>query len=306
MRLFRARPGSTRGVWLIISAAVLWGTVGPTTQSLYALTTTNALSIGFFRLAFALPLLALACWRLLGRRSLDLPRRDLLLIAGLGALVAAYQVFYFAAIARAGVAVAALVTLCLAPVIVALVSAGILRERLTRATLLALGLALLGTALLIDLRAASDGAALLVGVLLALGSAAGYALITLCGRALAGRCHPLQTTTLGFATASVLLLPFALGTGFVISYPAEGWGLLVYLGCVPTAIAYALFLRGMHTTTATAASTITLLEPLTATLLAMVLFHERLGPLGVVGGALLLGAVAVLAREGKEMPMTGE
>ena len=299
MRNFNARPGSTRGVWLIISAAVFWGTVGPTTQTLYALTATNALSIGFFRLAFALPLLALACWRLFGRRSLALPRRDLLLIVGLGALVALYQLLYFAAIARAGVAIAALVTLCLAPVIVALVSAGVLRERLTRPTLLALGLALLGTALLIDLRTARDGSALLVGVLLALGSAAGYALITLFGRALAGRCHPLQTTTLGFATASALLLPFALGTGFVVSYPATGWGLLVYLGCVPTALAYALFLRGMHTTSATAASTITLLEPLTATLLAVVLFHERLGPWGVVGGALLLGAVAVLARQGQ-------
>jgi len=297
VRNLNARPGSTRGVWLIISAAVCWGTVGPTTQTLYALTSTNPLSIGFFRLAFALPLLALACWRLFGRRSLALPRRDLLLIVALGALVALYQVLYFAAIARAGVAIAALVTLCLAPVIVALVSAGALRERLTRATLLALGLALLGTALLIDPRTARDGSALLVGMLLALGSAAGYALITLCGRALAGRCHPLQTTTLGFATASALLLPFALGSGLVVSYPAAGWGLLVYLGCVPTALAYGLFLRGMHTTSATAASTITLLEPLTATLLAVALFHERLGPWGVVGGALLLGAVAALARQ---------
>lgn len=306
MQLFRARLGSTRGVWLIISAAVCWGTVGPATQSLYALTPTNALSIGFFRLAFALPLLALACWRLLGRRSLALPRRDLLVIVALGALVALYQALYFAAIARAGVAVAALVTLCLAPVIVALVSAGVLREQLTRVTLLALGLALLGTALLIDMRPAGDSAALLVGVLLALGSAAGYALITLCGRTLAGRCHPLQTTTVGFATAAALLLPFALGSGFVIDYPAMGWGLLVYLGCVPTALAYALFLRGMHTTSATAASTITLLEPLTATLLAVALFHERLGPLGVVGAALLLGAVVILARKERGATAAGE
>ncbi len=75
---------------------------------------------------------------------------------------------------------------------------------------------------------------------------------------------------------------------------------------MPTALAYALFLRGMHTTSATAASTITLLEPLTATLLAVALFHERLGPLGVVGAALLLGAVVILARKERGATAAGE
>jgi DME family drug/metabolite transporter len=51
----------------------------------------------------------------------------------------------------------------------------------------------------------------------------------------------------------------------------------------------------MRSTPATVASVLTLVEPLTATILAVVLFGERLGALGLLGGALLLGAILVLA-----------
>jgi DME family drug/metabolite transporter len=52
----------------------------------------------------------------------------------------------------------------------------------------------------------------------------------------------------------------------------------------------------MRTITATVASIVTLLEPLTATVLAWVLFGERLGPGGAPGILLLFGALALLYR----------
>ena len=224
--------------------------------------------------------------------------RDLGHMLLMGAFMAFYQVCYFAAIARVGVAIAVLVTLCTAPVMVALLSALLLRERLTGAIVLALACALAGTAMLIWVGPETGGARrdTLAGVLLALGSAFGYTMLTLCSRTLAGRYHPLQPITIGFAAGALLLLPFALATGFVISYPAGGWALLLYLGLVPTALAYVLFLTGMRSVTATVASIATLIEPLTSTLLAWLLFGEQLGPLGVFGAALLLGAIGLLYR----------
>ncbi len=74
-----------------------------------------------------------------------------------------------------------------------------------------------------------------------------------------------------------------------------GWALLLYLGLVPSALVYGLFLTGMRSTPATVASVLTLVEPLTATILAVVFFGERLGTLGLLGGTLLLGAILVLA-----------
>jgi len=293
-----ARATSRHGLLLIVLAAVLWGTVGITTKTIFGLSDTNPLSIGFFRLAFSVPVLLAACWHTLGWRMFRIAPRDLGLMLLMGALMALYQVCYFAAIARVGVAIAVLVTLCTAPVMVALLSALLLRERLTGAIVLALACALAGTAMLIWVGPETGGARrdTLAGVLLALGSAFGYTMLTLCSRTLAGRYHSLQPITIGFAAGALLLLPFALATSFVISYPAGGWALLLYLGLVPTALAYVLFLTGIRSITATVASIATLIEPLTSTVLAWLLFGEQLGPLGVFGAALLLGAIGLLYR----------
>ncbi len=289
-----ARADSRRGLLMILLAAVMWGTVGVATKSLYQLADTNALSIGFFRLLISTPVLFAACWRVLGARMLRIPRRDLAFMMLMGVAMALYQVCYFAAIARVGVAIAVLITLCTAPVMVALFSALLLRERLGRPTLLALGAALTGTVMLVWVRPEHGTSGQAIGVLLALCSALGYSAITLCSRTLAGRYHPLQPISIGFAAGTLLLLPFALATGLVIHYPLAGWALLLHLGLVPTALAYVLFLAGIRHITATVATIATLIEPLTSTGLAWLLFGEQLGPLGLLGALLLLGAIGLL------------
>jgi len=291
-----ARRESRRGLIMIAVAAVLWGTVGIATRALYDLSDTNPLSVGFLRLALSLPALGLACWYVQGRAMFRVGGRDLILMVLTGAMLALYQVCYFASIARVGVTVAVLVTLCIAPVLVALLAAIFLRERLTGRVLLSLAGALAGTVLLVGIH--REGGAeqwrTIEGVLLALGSALGYAVVALCSRSLAGRYHPLQSTTIGFAVGALVLLPWALATGLVLSYPIAGWALLIHLGLVPTALGYWLFFSAMRTTPATVASIATLLEPLTSTILAALLFGEQLSSTGLVGAALLLGAMALL------------
>ncbi len=270
--------------------------MGVTTRALYGSSATNPLSVGFFRLAVATPLLGLACWAALGRRSWAVAPRDWPVMGALGVMLALYQVCYFTAITQVGVAVATLVTLSLAPVLVALLAPLLTGERLSRPLLLALALALVGILCIVGVPGTVGPHGHIVqGTLFASGSALGYALVTLMGRSLA-RYHPLQTLTVGFATGTLVLLPVALATGFVVHYSPQGWLLLLYLGSVPSALAYGLFLAGMARTPATVASITTLLEPLTATILAALLFGERLTPLGIVGAGLLLGAVLLLAR----------
>jgi len=142
----------------------------------------------------------------------------------------------------------------------------------------------------------------LVGIGLALTSALGYAIMTSCSRALAGRYHPLHPMTIGLGAGAVFLLPFALASGITLTFPPVGWALLLYLGVVPTALAFVLFLTGMVSTTATVASVITLIEPLTATILAWLLFGEHLSALGILGAGVLLGAIGLLAAQGDTTP----
>lgn len=282
---------------LVLFSATLWGTTGVFVRALYGMTATHALSVGFFRLAFSLPFLWIACWLVLKQRMFRVKRADLLVMLLIGGLTAGYQICYFSALAQIGVAAAALITLCTAPVWVAVLAAALLGEPLTRSVSLAGGCAIAGTVLLIGIQ--SDFLAdtnSVVGVLLALMSAVGYAAMVLCSRRLAGRYHPLQSVTISFTVSAIVLLPCTLTMGWVSSYPAMGWAVLLYLGAIPTALAYLLYFQGMRHTSATVASIATLLEPLMSTLLACWLFGEQLGSLGFIGAMLLIGAIGLLYR----------
>jgi DME family drug/metabolite transporter len=282
---------------LVLLAATLWGTTGVFVRAIYGMTATNPISVAFFRLAFSVPLLWIACWFVLRGRMFRVKANDLIVMLLIGVLMAFYQVSYFGALAQIGVAASTLIALCTAPVAVAILSALLLGERLTRTVLLAGSCAIIGTLLLIGMqsKAMPNGNALL-GVGLALGSALGYATVVLCSRRLGHRCHPMQSVTISFTAGALILLPCTLATGWVSSYSVIGWVYLLYLGMIPTALAYSLYFRGMRHTSATAASIVTLMEPLTSTLLASWLFGEQLGPLGLIGAVLLVTAIGLLYR----------
>ena len=136
----------------------------------------------------------------------------------------------------------------------------------------------------------------MVGILFALVAAAGYATFILLGRFFTTSYYAVQINFVAFGIGAALLMLLAPVTpsGLVVSYPARDWFLLLYLGCVPTGLAYGLFQAGMRHVSAMAASIITLCEFLTAALLAWLLFHEQLGPVGIVGAILLIGSLLLL------------
>jgi DME family drug/metabolite transporter len=88
----------------------------------------------------------------------------------------------------------------------------------------------------------------------------------------------------------------AFATSFTWVYPAIGRLLLVYPGVVPTAVVYGVFFAGMRHTPATTASVVTLLEPLTSTVLAWLFFGERFGAWGLFGMLLLCSAIGLFYR----------
>jgi DME family drug/metabolite transporter len=281
-----------------VGAATLWGTTGVSTQAIYHFSQTNALSIAFFRMAIGALILLLLCWHALGRRMWQVKRRDALLMLFLGVMQAIFQFSYLAAIPYCGVTIATLIALCVAPVVVVCFSALFLHERVTLKIIVALACALGGTLLLTGApTGAQQAERMLIGVLFSLICAAAYAAVILGGRTLSRRYHPLQVNSASFGIGALLLCACSLATTpLVFSYPIESWLLLVYMGCIPTALAYVLFQAGMHSTPATLTSILTLAEPLTAAILAWLIFGERLSLLGILGALLLLGTIFLLAR----------
>lgn len=284
------------GLLMVMLASVLWGTGNPVAASIYHLADTNAFSIAFLRMAISTPALWLLCGFILGRKAWTFHRHDLPYMLGAGALVALYQVAFYASLPKIGVSIATVLALCSAPVLVAVMSAFITRERPTTITLIALACAIAGTILLVNVEPSSQQSDVLGGVTLALLAGLLYAINTLVGRKLGsgGRVHPLQTATVGFTFGALVLLVIALSAGLVLAYPVAGWLRLSYLGLLPTAVGYGLFYSGMRTTSAAAASIATLLEPLTSTIIAVTLLAEPLSPQALIGGGLLVAAMGVL------------
>ena len=297
------------GLVLIGLASISWGTTGATMTVLARDTGIGPLLVGWARLAVAAPCLvlaALASAQLSRRhapadRSLRAGAREAAWFVPLGLSMAAYQACFFWAVTLTGVAVAALIAICSAPLLIAVLATLVLGERPAPAVRASLGLAVVGTALLvIGPRGLGEVSGHFgIGALLALGAGLSYAVYAVAAKRVLARVAPLTAAAMTFALAAIFLTPALLfdeHAGFAAL--ASGWPLLVYLGVGPTAVAYALFAAGLRRVTATAAGIASLLEPLTASLLGVFAFGETLGALGVAGALLLLSAFALLVLSG--------
>jgi DME family drug/metabolite transporter len=141
------------GLLFIGLAAISWGTTGATMTVLARDADLGPLLVGWARLAVAAPclfIMAAAAPRLRARPGPPtLAASDAAAYALLGLAMAAYQVCYFRAVTLTGVAVAALLAICSAPLMIALLAALVLGERIEPVVKTSLGMAVVGTALLV-------------------------------------------------------------------------------------------------------------------------------------------------------------
>ncbi|MFE6777610.1 DMT family transporter [Streptomyces sp. NPDC057702] len=305
-----------RGLAYITFAATTWGTAGAAASLLYDTSGLGPLALTFWRtlggFALMLPVVLLRARRRRTPRPRSvLSRRDRTLrvvVTGLGLTV--FQAAYFEAVDATGLAVGTVVTLGAAPVMVALAGRVTVGERLGLGGVCAVVGALVGLSVLV-FGSEGTGTVRPAGVGLALLSAAGYATITVYTRYLghAGTgADPYVTTVTSFAVCTGCLLPFAVAEGPLPQAHQLGQTvtLLAYVAAVPTALAYGLYFTGLAVVRATTVSVITLIEPVTAAVIAVALLDERLTAATVLGTAVLLCAVAALAlAEARSAPATG-
>lgn len=298
---FRHAPApATRGLIYVVIAAAGWGTAGAVAAALYGGSGLGPLALTFWRAAggFVL-LLGVRLVRRPARAGAAEPRaRALRRVLATGAGLTVFQAAYFCAVRSTGLAVATVVTLGSGPVLIALAARLAMGERLGRGGVLAVVGALGGLAVLV----LGDGGASVrpAGIALAVLSAAGYAAITVLTRWWGRRGEggdPFGTSMWAFGLCAVLMLPAAWAEGPLPHAAHLGRTLLLlgYLASLPTALAYGLYFAGAAVLRAATVSVVALIEPLSATVLAVTLLGERLTGATVLGGACLLGAVVALA-----------
>jgi drug/metabolite transporter, DME family len=270
-------------IYLVV-AAVAWGTGGAVASLLYQESGLGPVAVSFWRFVVGAVLLAVFV------RPRDLRIRPRLLLLGLGMAIS--QTAYFAAVGQSGVAVATVVTLGVSPLLVAVGERLLLAERISHRQGLVLVAAIGGLCLLV----LADGVkapASASGIALALLSGATYAGVILIQRGDGSGADPYHGALMSFAIGALCLLPLALLEGIL---PSRGAGptvaMLLYLGAVPTALAYGLFFAALGRIRATTASVVALLEPVTAAAIGVTLLHERLTVAALTGAMVLLLAVA--------------
>ena len=297
----RQAPRTVIGLVLIALAAISWGTSGSVMTVLAERAAASPLLVGVARLWIAAIFLLVAT--AVTARGVVVATGDRWRCLAMGACMAAYQAAYCTAVTLGGIAVVALVAICSAPLMIAALAPWLLGERLPPRVGGALLLGVLGTALLV---AAPAGALdlsprFLAGVLLAFVAGLAYALYVLVAKATLRRSAPLPATALTFTIGALLLTPALVWTSAPLTQLALGWPWLLYLGGVATAAAYAIYTLGLRSVPASVAGVTTLLEPLTATILGVALFGERLGAAGAVGALLLVTALGLLLAD-RERP----
>jgi drug/metabolite transporter, DME family len=222
------------------------------------------------------------------------PRWSARPVAAAVAGVAVYQLAFFAAVADTGVAVGTIVALGSAPTLAGLFEWILDRRRPSGRWAAATGLACAGVALLA--LAGGDANVSAPGVALAVTAGGAYATYTLAAKRLLAEGHaPESVMAAAFGLGALVLLPALAASepGWLLH--ADGLALALFLGTIPTALAYLLFAAGLRRLSASETATLTLAEPLTAGVLGAVVLAEPTSGASVAGAALVLAGLLVLA-----------
>lgn len=291
------------GLLLVCSAGVVWGTIGPAVDVVHERSSLSVLTIGAYRSTTAVFVLVIAATA--ARRwddCLALVREHGGRVALVGVLTALFQLLFFVAVVASGVSVTTVVALGFAPLLLLLVACARDRRPPSLAEALTVGTAVLGL-LLVGTGGAGDthGPHPVQGVLAALGSGAAYALSADVGGSLTQERDALAVTTCTMSVVAVVLVPGGLGLALlrresIGTSDAGAWVLVAYLGVVTMAFAYVLLYAGLRSTPSGTAVVATLLEPVTAVLIAVTFLGERLSAAGVLGSLLILAAIGSLGR----------
>lgn len=297
-----------RGYLLALLAAACWATGGLTAKWLFSEpSVANAgwplpplgieidptvLSAGRALAAF---ILLLAYLLVAEREALRVRVRDLGFLAIFGVVgLAGVHFTYFKTISLTNVATAILLEY-LAPVLVLIVSVLFLGHRFTWSLPVGVGLSVAGCAMVVGVVGGDGLVVTPAGVAWGLTSAVFFAAYSLMGSVAAGRFRPYTTLVYGLGFATLFWL-VALGPRAVVGVFADprSAAAVLFMAVVSTVIPFGAFLtalRHIPPTNATVASTI---EPGLAGVGAFALFGEALTPAQLLGGILVIAAIAVV------------
>ncbi|MER5409501.1 DMT family transporter [Streptomyces sp. NPDC002769] len=179
------------------------------------------------------------------------------------------------------------------PILIALLGSRLLGDPMPPRLLAGMAVSFAG-ALAVGLSMSGRGGSSVLGVVLCLLAAVGYAAGVVAQKPALGRASALQVTTFGCLVGAVACLPFAGQLVHeVADAPASATLNVIYLGVFPTALAFTTWAYALARTTASRMGATTYAVPALVVAMSWIFLDEVPGALTLAGGALCLAGVAV-------------
>lgn len=277
--------------FMILFAAMLWGTAG--TAKAFA-SEVDSISMGVARLVIGgVMLMAIAV--LTKKMTFKGWPLKPLIVGGIA--MALFQPFFFSAVELTGIAVGTVVSIGSAPVFSGMIEWVIFKIRPARAWWLSTFLAITGCIILMfNTNAVTVDA---TGVLAGLGAGISFASFTMSNSRLVQSHEPIASVAMIFCLSALILSPFVFINDMTWLGETNGFLVALHIGLLATTLAYFLFSSGLRYVKSSTAVTLSLGEPLTASLLGVFLVGETLDSLSWVGLIMLLAGIVILVLQSR-------
>ncbi len=207
-----------------------------------------------------------------------------------GVAVAAYQLTFFEAVDRTGVAIGTLVTIGVGPAVAGIIDAVTGRHRPTAHWFVGAAVAVAGVALLSGTGDDVDPG----GLALAVVAGASFPVYGFAAQRLMTDRPVVTSMTTVFGVGALFVLPIAAASSADAFSSAGSAATILYLGLATLALAYVLWGVGLRSLRLSVVVVVTLLEPAVAATLAVLVLDEAL-TVTLVAGVMLVGAGVVVA-----------
>lgn len=285
------------GTLLIILAGIFWGSMGIFVRGLADFAGFTSIQIVSLRLTVAAVTFTLILLRK-DIKGFRIALKDIPLFLGLGlGSVLFFAACYFTAIQMMTLSIAAIL-LYTSPIWVMLMSLLFFHESMTKNKLLALIISFIGCVLVSGI-GSGEGNVTVMGILIGLGSGIGYGLYSILGTIALRRYSTYTVTTYTFiiaATGSVFLcsLPDLLHKVTACSDKPYLFLLIILTGLVTAVIPFLCYTLGLEQVEASRAAILATIEPMVATLIGIVVFHEYMTLMSVIGVVCIIAAIVLL------------
>ncbi|AJA70955.1 membrane protein (plasmid) [Pantoea sp. PSNIH1] len=288
------------GITGVLVAAILWGTTG--TAATFA-PELSPLAIGAVAMGVGGLLQGLiAADTLLRQRRLIAAQWHFLVTGALA--VAVYPLAFYASMRYAGVTTGTVISIGSAPLLSALIEYRFDGMRLTRRWICGATLGVTGMILLCLAQSSGEAAGneyALSGIALGLLAGFTYAFYSWSARRLM-QAGVASRAAMGatFGAGGILLMPVLVMTGAPLLASWNNAAVGIYMALIPMFVGYLCYGYGLARIPASMATTITLLEPVIAALLAVLLVGERLPFAGWAGVSLIVVCLSIITAPAKK------